>query len=297
MTSFDRGNEASAVPLPSTDKPTGVLVTRIEARPTWSRAELEELWRYRSLLAVLARRDLVVRYRQAAVGAAWAILQPVVTMILFTALFRLLGRYPADSSTPYAVSLYCGLLPWQLFASTVRDGGLSLVGNQALITKVYFPRVLVPVGPALTALVDFALAFVVLLALMAWYDLPFTATLALLPLVLLGILAVGLSIAIGVSAITALYRDLQFVIPFLLQVGFLMSPVLYETTSIVPESWRWLYALNPMAVALDSFRWCVLGQAPPSLLAVGVAGVVTAALAAASLSGFRRLERVFADRI
>lgn len=272
--------------------------------------DLRELWRYRELVWILALRDIQIRYKQTIVGAAWAVVQPLMMMVVFTALFTLIGRYPTESDVPYAVSLYCALLPWQLFANTVTQAGESLVTNQQLITKVYFPRVAVPIAAIVAGLIDFALAFVVLVALMLFYHFTshaFVISPALLTLPLFTLLAVVTSLAIGLwlSALNALYRDFRYVLPFIIQLGLVASPVLYDLPFLAQRLeargwspiWLHLYALNPMVGVLEGFRWALLGQAPPPAgpMLVSIAAVV--ALLIGGLAYFRRMERLFADRV
>ncbi len=286
--------------MPTTDTSSvrpDATVTIVEPRTRWTAADLAELWRFRDLLWILAARDIKVRYRQTVVGALWAVLQPVATMVLFSGLFSLLGRTPASAGTPYVVSSFCGLLPWQMLAYNVTQASTSLVANQALVTKVYFPRVLLPIAPALTGLVDFLVAFVVLLGMMVAFHIHLTSAVLLSPFFLL--LALWLSIAIGIhlAALTALFRDFRFVVPLLIQVGFLVSPVVYETKVLVPAAWRWVYDLNPTVAILDGFRWCLLGSAPPSAYSLVASLVVTAGLTYLALASFRSRERDITDRI
>ncbi len=266
------------------------------ADPGWGILDLRELWQYRELGLVFAARDLKIRYRQAMVGVAWAVLQPLVTMLIFLVLFRLLGQKPTSAGVPYAVSAFCGLLPWQFFATSLRDGSQSLVTNRDLVTKVYFPRTLLPFATVLCGLVDLAIASLVLVALMCGYQVLPGPQIVALPLFLL--LAVGLAFggALWLSALNALYRDVGYVVPFVLQIGFLVSPVIYETSSLIPRTW-WGYGLNPMVAVIEGVRWSLLGTPMPSpaimLLSLGMATV----LLISGLCYFRRIESWVADRI
>ena len=242
-------------------------------------------------------RDLKVRYRQTVVGIAWAVLQPLATMVIFWVLFQLLRGKPTASGLPYAVTSLCGLLPWQFFAASVTNATLSLVENQNLIQKVYFPRVILPVSSMIPALVDFCFAFVLLIGLMFFYGVTPTWTVVLLPFFLLLGFITALAVAMWLSALNAIYRDIQYVVPFVMQIGMFISPVVYEMDAAIPQKWQWLYSLNPMVSVLEGFRWTLLGMQPP---AVGPMLVSFAGVALVFVSGtfyFRRMERFFSDRI
>jgi lipopolysaccharide transport system permease protein len=285
----------------STAAPTPRVV--IEPQAGWVPLGLPELWRYRELVGFLALRDLKVRYKQSALGATWAVLQPLLTLAVFTGLFgALLGpdRLPRAPGIPYAVSTFCALVPWQLFARAVTAGSESVVLNQALVTKVYFPRLAAPIAPVLAALVDFALAFALLLAMLAWAGIaPGAAAIWLPALVLLTVVA-ALGVSLWLAAVNALYRDVRLALPFLVQLWMLVSPVVYTSPSVLNGRPPWvvhLYALNPMAGVVEGFRWALLGGAdPPTALLAGSA-LTTALLLASGLVVFRRLERRFADRV
>ena len=257
-----------------------------------------DLWRYRELLWILALRDIKVRYKQTLIGAAWAVIQPLTTMVIFTTLFRLMGQIPAENGpVPYAVSTFCALLPWQLFATALTQSSESLVSNQNLITKVYFPRIVIPISTVVAGLVDFAISFCILLAMMLFYGItPSWSILAIVPLIGLAGLA-AFALGLWLSALTALFRDFRYVVPFLIQLGFFASPVVYETASLIPDKWQTLYWLNPMVGVLEGFRWAVLGKpAPPlAMLALSTGGILI--VLTTGLVYFRRMERVFADRI
>lgn len=271
---------------------------RIAPRAGWRLVDLVDLWRYRELLWMLALRDLRVRYKQSVVGAAWAVLQPLTTMVVFTTLFRLLGQTPASSGpVPYAVTTFCALLPWQLFSQAVAQSGESLIANQQLITKVYFPRVAIPAASILPGLIDFAVAFAILLGMLCWFGLPISwHILAVIPLVGMASLA-AFAAGLWLSALTALYRDFRFVIPFLIQVGFFVSPVVYESTAIIPENWQSFYWLNPMVGVIEGFRWAVLGVPLPRPELFATSLIPISLLLITGLVYFRRMERLFADRI
>lgn len=259
----------------------------------WLKLNFRELWEYRELLYFLVWRDIKVRYKQTALGAAWAILQPVMTMIVFSVFFGRLAKMPSDG-VPYPVFAYTALLPWQLFAYSLSESANSLVGSQHLIKKVYFPRLVVPISSVLAGLVDFAIAFVVLLGLMAYYGIRPTAAIVALPLFVILAIATALSVGLWLSVLNVQFRDVRYTIPFLTQFWLYATPVAYPS-SLVPEKWRPLFGLNPMAGVVEGFRWALLGKAsnPGPLLWVSIAAVVV--LLIGGLAYFRRMESTFAD--
>jgi lipopolysaccharide transport system permease protein len=252
-----------------------------------------ELWEYRELLYFLVWRDIKVRYKQTVLGAAWAIIQPVFMMIVFSLFFGRLARVPSDG-IPYPIFVYCALLPWQLFAYSLSESSNSLVANERLITKVYFPRLLVPISSTLGGLVDFVIAFAILLLMMAWYGIRPTWAIAALPGLILLAMASALGVGLWLSALNVRYRDVRYTIGFLIQFWLLATPVAYPS-SLIPGRWRALYGLNPMAGVVEGFRWALLGQsqAPGALLAVSV--VVVILILIGGLYYFRRMEAEFAD--
>jgi lipopolysaccharide transport system permease protein len=253
---------------------------------------LSELWKYRELLYFLAWRDIKVRYKQTALGAGWAILQPIATMAVFSIFFGRLARVPSEG-LPYPVWAYVALLPWQLFAYSLSESANSLVGSQALITKVYFPRLVIPMSSVLAGLVDFAIAFTILVGFFFYYGLTPTMAVVSLPLFVLLAVATALAVGLWLSALNVKYRDVRYTIPFLTQFWLFVTPIAYPS-SLVPERWRPFYGLNPMAGVVEGFRWALLGtDAPGRLLSVSV--VVVAGLLAGGLIYFRRMERTFAD--
>ncbi len=270
-------------------------VLRIQPRSGWRPVNVAELWRYRELLWFLALRDIQVRYKQTVLGAAWAVLQPLLTMVVFTVFFGYLGgmNQRLAPGIGYPVYTFAALLPWQLFASTLTQSAGSIVTNRSLLTKVYFPRLLIPMVPLPCALLDFGVSLVVMIGLMVWYgNAPGPGVLAV-PLFILLALATSLAVGLWLSALNAVYRDVQYTVPFLTQLWLFVTPVAYPS-SIVPERWQWVYGLNPMAGVVDGFRWALVGGPPPGpTLAVSCA--VTALLLAGGLLYFRRMERVFAD--
>ena len=254
---------------------------------------LRDLWQYRELFYFLIWRDIKVRYKQTALGVAWAILQPFFTMVIFSIVFGRLAKIPSDG-LPYPVFAYCALLPWQFFAHALTESGNSLVANQNLITKVYFPRVVIPTAAVLAGVVDFGVAFTILLVMMFYYGIIPTAAVLTLPLFLLLAIATALAVGFWLSALNVQYRDVRYTIPFLTQFWLFATPIAYPS-SLIPDQWRVLYGLNPMAGVVEGFRWALLGvaQAPGPMLAVSV-GVVLVLLVG-GFYYFRRMEKTFAD--
>jgi len=274
---------------PTTDIP----VVRIEPSRGWVSLKLGELWEYRELLFFLTWRDIKVRYKQTVLGAAWAIIQPVMTMIIFSVIFGQFARLPSDG-VPYPIFSYTALLPWNLFAGALTRSTTSVVSSASLVQKVYFPRLVIPVASTLAVLVDFAIAFLVLVGLMFYYGIVPTIATLTLPLFILLALAIALAVGLWLSALNAQYRDVGHAIPFLVQAWMYASPVAYAT-SLIPERWRTLYALNPMAGVIEGFRWALLGtgQGPGPMLAVSF-GMTLLLLVSGALY-FRRMEKTFAD--
>jgi lipopolysaccharide transport system permease protein len=257
------------------------------------RLKLGDLFEYRELLYFLVWRDVKVRYKQTALGAAWAILQPVMTMLVFSVFFGRLAKVPSDG-VPYPVFAFAALLPWQLFAYALSESSNSLVANQNLITKVYFPRLVIPIATVLAGLVDFAIAFAVLIILMIFYHIVPTKAVVLLPLFLLLAVTTALAVGLWLSALNVKYRDVRYTIPFLMQFWLFATPVAYPA-SLVPEPWRALYGLNPMTGVVEGFRWALLGksQSPGPLLWVSVVAVIVMLIG--GLRYFRKTESTFAD--
>lgn len=266
---------------------------RLQARAGWAALDLRELWAYRELLFFQAARDVKVRYQQTFLGAAWAIIQPVTQMVVFSVFFgQLLGV--GSDGVPYPVFAYCALLPWQLFAFALTQSSNSLVDNAHLLTKVYFPRLIVPLASVIAGLVDFCIAFVVLLGLMLWYGITPTWAVVTLPLFVLLAIAAALSAGLWLSALNVQYRDIRYTLPFITQILFFLTPIVYPSSRI-PETYRWMIGLNPLAGVVEGFRWALLGNVPPPgpMLAVSVA--MTVVLLVGGLFYFRRMERGFAD--
>ena len=254
-----------------------------------------DLWTYRELFAILAWRDLAVRYKQTVIGAAWAVVRPLITMIIFTVVFGRLAKMPTNSATPYPVMVFAGMLPWFLFSTILSDASASLVTNSNLIGKVYFPRLIVPAATIAVALVDFAITLVLMLAMMAWFRFVPDWRILLLPLFVLLAIAASLGPALLMTALNVKYRDFRYIIPFVLQFGLYVSPVGFSSNA-VPAQWRLLYSLNPAVSVIDGFRWCLLGGQAHLFLPGFLAGLaVIALLLWAGVAYFRRTERTFAD--
>jgi lipopolysaccharide transport system permease protein len=270
-------------------------VTTIQPAHRLLDLELRTLWEFRELLGFLIWRDIKVRYRQTAVGIFWFALQPILATIIFTLVFGRLARLPSQG-VPYAVFAFAAVVPWHFFAQAVTRGVNSMVAERHLISKVYFPRLLLPLGIVVAGIVDFAVGFLVLGAMLAWYGIPPTASILLTPLFLLLAVATALAVVTSLAPINVRYRDVSYTMPFLLQIWMFATPVAYSV-ELIPASWRWLYGLNPMAGVVEGFRWAWLGTAPPppSLLAASATGVVVLLVAGAIF--FHRMERTFADAI
>lgn len=281
-----------------TEAPVGrqhTHVTRVAPSRGWFDLRLHQIWEYRDLLYFLIWRDIKVRYKQTVLGAAWAILQPVLTMVVFSIFFGRLAGVQSDG-LPYPIFVFCGLLPWQLFAYALTESGNSLVANRALVTKVYFPRLIIPLAAVLAGVLDFAIAFAVMILLMLVYGIfPTSPALLALPALVVFALVTALAVGVWLSALNVEYRDVRYTIPFLTQIWFFATPIAYSS-SLLPESVRAIYGLNPMAGVVDGFRWALLGApAPGPLLWVSVATVVV--ILFTGLLYFRRMERTFADVI
>ncbi len=275
--------------------PKQEIITVIEPSKGWLRIDFRELWAYRELLFFLSWRDISVRYKQTVMGAAWAIIQPLLSMVIFSLLFGKLAKIPSDD-VPYPIFSYAALLPWQYFSSAMSDSARSMVGQGKILSKVYFPRLIVPLAAVLPPMVDFAIAFVILIGLMFYYGQAITWRLLWLPLFLLLAVATALGVGLWLSAMNVRYRDIGYVIPFLAQFWMYASPVVYPV-SMLPERYQLLYGLNPMTGVIEGFRWALLGtNTPPGPITLVSAGVVVLLI----LSGmfyFRRMEDTFADVI
>lgn len=279
------GNER----LPPAEKPIVV----IEASKSWVPLRLGEIWTYHELLYFLIWRDVKVRYKQTLLGAAWAILQPLLTMVIFTLLFGRLAGIKSEG-VPYPIFAFGGLLIWIFFANSVTNSGNSLVGSANLITKIYFPRMIVPAGAVAAGLVDLLLAFLVQIVLMIYYGVhPTWAILMVLPLVLLTTL-LALGVGMWLSALNVKYRDIRYAIPFLIQLWMFASPIIYPV-SMLPAKWQWLLRLNPLTGIIQNFRVALFGNQPFDWQSLGISLLITVLVLAYSAFSFRRMERHFAD--
>lgn len=270
-----------------------VRATVIEPRKRWIHIDLAELWQYRDLLFFLGWRDVSVRYKQTVLGVAWAVLQPLTMMVIFTLFFGRLAKVPSDG-VAYPIFSYAALLPWQFFATAMTHASNSLVENSSLLTKVYFPRVMIPIASLMQAAVDFAVAFVILLGMMVYYGTAVTWKIAALPGLLLLALMAAAGVGLWLSAMNVKYRDIRYTIPFLVQAWMFVSPVVYPA-SLVPEQWRWLYGLNPMSGVIEGFRWALVGTNNHPGTLIVVSAVVSLVLLLAGLAYFFRTEDEFAD--
>lgn len=266
-------------------------------RPTtgWAGPRLDEVWRYRELLGFLAWRDISVRYKQTALGVAWAVLQPVATVLIFTLVFAGMTS-SADIAAPYPLFALCGLVPWQLFAYALSQSSQSLVNSERLLTKVYFPRLVIPLASVAAGLADFGVAAVaVIVAMIAYGAMPGWSALAA-PLFIGQALAAALGVGLWLSALNVQYRDVRFVVPFLTQFWLFATPVAYPATAIA-QPWRWVLGLNPMAGAVEGLRWALLGGPGPDPLWLALSATITVSVLAGGLFYFRAMERGFADRV
>jgi lipopolysaccharide transport system permease protein len=311
--------EAPAEPL---DAPLNQQITELKPPRGWQALHLTELWRYRELLFILGMRDVKVRYKQTVLGAGWAVIQPLLQMVIFTVIFSYFAGMKADNGIPYSAFTLVALLPWQLFASGVANGGTSLISAQNLISKVYFPRLVVPFAAIISALVDFGVAFVIFLGMMLWYRVPLTAAVLAFPFFLLLAILSALAFSIWFASLNVKYRDFRVVIPFFIQLGSYASPVGYSSTLAHHKlgGLYWIYTLNPMVAVIEGFRWCFFSGyvAPASAMsgtnpATATAPValvnpfqseslyismgIVAVLFITGLFYFKRVEKSFADVI
>lgn len=266
---------------------------RITPPGDWWAVPFNELWEYRELLYFLVWRELKVRYKQTAAGAAWAVLQPFLTMLIFSLFFGKLAHLPSNG-LPYPVFYYSALLPWTYFATSVQNSTNKIVENQHVITKVYFPRLILPISGVLPAFVDFGISFLMFIVIMVYYRIHPTWAILMLPVFLLLAMLTALGIGLWLSALNALYRDVRFIMPFLIQFWMFASPLAYPS-SLVPEKWRWLYGLNPMAGVIEGFRWSLAGSAAPSSKLLIASATVVVAILIGGLMYFQKMETRVAD--
>ncbi len=256
-----------------------------------------DLWRYRELFLILSWRDLSVRYKQTIIGILWAILRPFLTMIVFTIIFSKVAKLPSDGSAPYALMVFAAMLPWSLFANSLAESSNSLIDNTNLISKVYFPRLIIPAATLITALVDFLISFVILIVMMIYYQFMPDLQIILIPFFIILALMASLGPGLWITALNVKYRDFRYVIPFLVQFGLYVSPVGFSS-NVVPDKWRLLYSLNPMVGVIDGFRWCILGgNSPIYLPGFFLSLAIIAFFLWLGVSRFRKMEKTFADII
>lgn len=256
-----------------------------------------DLWRYRELFRVLAWRDVAVRYKQTVIGILWALIRPLLTMLVFTIVFGRIAKLPTDGNAPYALMVFAGILPWTFFSSGLSDASNSLINNERLITKVYFPRLIVPIATIVVAFVDFVISFCILLLLIGWYGYWPDWRILVLPVFALLAFFASAGPALWIAALNVKYRDFRYVIPFIVQFGLYVSPVGFSS-SIVPEQWRLLYSLNPIVGVIDGFRWCILrGQGGLYWQGLAASVAVTAFFLWFGVNQFRKTEKMFADLI
>lgn len=287
------GGRLRVIGMRSSDTEAEAPVLIIEAGSSPLGKRLSELWDYRELLYFLAWKDFKVRYKQTILGVAWAVIQPFFTMVIFSIFFGYLGKIPSDG-IPYPLFTYCALLPWSLFAHALAESSNSLINNQSLITKVYFPRLIIPIAPLFVGLVDFGVACLLLIGMMLFYGIVPGVAVFTVPLFVLLAVITALTVGLWLSALNVQYRDVRYTIPFLTQLWLFASPVAYPS-SLLPEPWRTLYGLNPMAGVVEGFRWALLGQTsgPGALVAVSIGVVIV--LLIGGLWYFNRMEQTFAD--
>jgi lipopolysaccharide transport system permease protein len=257
----------------------------------------QDLWRYRELFVVLAWRDVAVRYKQTVIGLAWALVQPLATMLIFSTIFGKVAKMPTEGSAPYTLMVFAGLLPWQLFSTSLTGAAGSLIGNTSLISKVYFPRLILPTASVVVAFIDFLVGFAILLALMLWYQFLPSWQILTLPLFIVMAFLASLGPGLWIAALNAKYRDFRYIIPFLVQFGLFVSPVGFSS-SVIPDAWKTLYYLNPLVSVIDGFRWAILGgesELNPMRLSLSC-GIISFFLWF-GIRQFRKMERSFADLI
>ena len=261
----------------------------------WVPINLRDLWEYRELLYFLTWRDIKVRYKQTAVGIAWVVLQPLLLMLVFTMFFSRLVELPSDGM-PYSVFTYTGLLPWQLFSRALNEGSMSLIAHERIITKTYFPRILLPASAVLSSLLDFAIAFLVLLGFILFYGAEPGLAIFVLPLFVLLVVMAAFGVSLWLAALNVLYRDVRYLLPFLTQIWMFATPVIYPV-SAVPDSWRLLYSLNPMVGVVEGFRWALIGNTSGMDAMFGFSALVVAGVLGGGVLYFQSVQQTFADVI
>lgn len=275
------------------DKPYSLIIEPGRSESNyWS-----DLWRYRELFYVLAWRDIAVRYKQTVIGVLWALLRPFLTMVIFSTVFGKLAKLPSDGTAPYPLMVFAGMLPWTFFSTALSEASISLIGNSNLISKVYFPRLIVPSAAVVTSFIDFLISFMILIGMMLWYRFLPDWHIVLLPIFVLLAFLASLGPGLWITALNVKYRDFRYIIPFLVQFGLYVSPVGFSS-SVIPEKWRFLYSMNPLVGVIDGFRWCILGgdsplYIPGFLMSLGI----VAFFLWLGIASFRKMEKSFADLI
>jgi lipopolysaccharide transport system permease protein len=254
-----------------------------------------DLWRYRELFYILAWRDVIVRYKQTVIGVLWAVLRPLITMVVFTVIFGRLAKLPSEG-VPYPILVYVAMLPWQFFASSLSESSGSLIGNANMISKVYFPRLIMPASSVIVSFADFLISFLILIPLMAWYHFVPSIRMVTLPFYIMLAVVAALGVGLWLCALTVKYRDFRFVVPFVVQIGLYISPVGFSS-SVIPERYRLFYSLNPIVSVIDGFRWAILGNTELYLPGFLISVMTSALLFFSGLWYFRKTERTFADII
>lgn len=262
----------------------------------------KDLWNYRGLFYFLAWRDILVRYKQTAIGILWSVLRPLITIVVFTVVFNKLGNFQSEAGVPYAIMVCAAMLPWQFFASAFSESANSLIANSNLLTKVYFPRLIVPASTVIVCLIDFLISFLILIGLFIWYKFVPDIRLLMLPLFLLLALVTAMGTGLFIAALNVKYRDFRIIIPFIVQIGLYVSPVGYSSNEIysrdIPQILKYLYAMNPMVGVIDGFRWCVMGGNTPLHIPEFIASIgISLLFLFIGVRYFRKMEKTFADVI
>lgn len=287
--------ESTQAPAISSTSQSDVRVLSIKPSHGWVSLNLGQLWYYRELLYFLCWRDIKVRYKQTALGVAWAFIQPLCTMLIFTLFFGRLAKIPSDG-VPYAVFSYVALVPWMFFANGLSQASESLVSNANLIKKIYFPRLVVPISSVLSGVIDFGIAFIVVIGMIMYFGFTPTINIIFFPMFLLLALVTALGVALWLSALNVQYRDVRYTIPFLIQLWMFASPIVYPS-SMIPEPWRTFYGINPMVGVIEGFRWSLLGTGTPPGFMCLISSLVAFGVLVTGAYYFRRMERTFADTI
>ncbi len=257
----------------------------------------KDLWKYRELFYFLSWRDILVRYKQTAIGMAWALIRPFLTMVVFTVVFGSLAKLPSEGNAPYPILVYAALLPWQFFSGALSECSNSLISNSNLLSKVYFPRLIVPTSAVIVSFVDFMISGMIMLGLMAWYNFAPDWRILTLPMFVVIAFAASIGVGLWLAALTVEYRDFRYIVPFIVQFGLYISPVGFSS-KIVPEQWRLLYSLNPMVGVIEGFRWAILGgESQIDLAGFALSLVIVVLLLCSGIWYFRKMERTFADVI